>query len=182
MVKEELDLTSIAYDNLLQIFNPNEIYVKGRNGINNIVLFDEPILIEREKSRYRILYSTMLVIKDEKPLLALEILQHKPTPPRDIAGPIPVYMITRKIVINQENGQKKEYELTEQNSKFLLLIVVPDQPEKGQKSDQITDLNEKFRGVLDLDSEFSNLKDFAICEISEFSSILNYLLKKNTSK
>ena len=38
MVKEELDLTSIAYDNLLQIFNPNEIYVKGRNGINNIVL------------------------------------------------------------------------------------------------------------------------------------------------
>ena len=75
----------------------------------------------------------MLVIKDEKPLLALEILQHKPTPPRDIAGPIPVYMITRKIVINQENGQKKEYELTEQNSKFLLLIVVPDQPEKDKK-------------------------------------------------
>ncbi len=89
-------------------------------------------------------------------------------------------MISRKIVINRRNGQKTEYELTDKNSKFNLLIVVPDQfqgGQKGQKSLQIKDLNEKFKGVLDLESEYSNLKNFAICEISDLNPVLTRLLK-----
>ena len=179
MVRETLDLSNIVFDALTQIFKPKEIYMKGKGGINNIVLFDEPVLIDREKSRYRILYSSMMVIKDDKPILAIEILQHKPTPPRDIVGPIPLYMISRKIVINKENGKKQEYELIDKDSKILLLVVIPEQPERGQKSLQINDLNEKFKGVLDLESEYSNLKDFAICEINDLKPVLNKLLEKN---
>jgi len=41
MVKDNSDLSSIVYENLSQIFKPEEIYVKGKNGINNIVLFDD---------------------------------------------------------------------------------------------------------------------------------------------
>ncbi|MGP8024402.1 MAG: hypothetical protein ACLPHE_10330 [Methanobacterium sp.] len=180
MVKETKDLTSIIYDNISSIFNPNNIYMKGKDGVSNIVLFDEPVLIDGEKSRYRILYSSMMVFEDDKLRLAIEILPNKPTPPRDIAGPIPVYMVTRKVVINRRNGKKTEYELTDKNSKFNLLIVIPDQFEgsqKSQKSLQIKDLNEKFKGVIDLESEYSNLKDFAICEISDLDSVLERLLK-----
>jgi len=119
----------------------------------------------------------MMVFDNDKPVLAIEILQHKPTPPRDIAGPITVYMITRKIVINQENGQKKEYDLTRKDSNLKLLIVIPDQPEKGKKSQQIKDLNEKFKGVLDIQSEYSTLKDFAISEIGDLNPVLKKLLR-----
>lgn len=67
----------------------------------------------------------MMVFEDDKPVLAIEIILNKPTTSRDIAGPILVYMITRKIVINVENGKKKEYDLTEKDSNFKLLIVNP---------------------------------------------------------
>ncbi len=179
MVKDTKDLTDLIYDEISSIFKPKDIYVKGKNGVSNIVLFDEPVLIDGEKSRYRILYSSMMVFEDDQLKLAVEIIPNKPTPPRDIAGPIPVYMISRKIVINRINGKKTEYDLTDKHSKFNLLIVVPDHF-SDQKSLQFKDLNEKFRGVLDLESEYSNLKDFAICEISDLNPVLKRLLKNST--
>jgi hypothetical protein len=51
--------------------------------------------------------------------------------------------------------------------------------ENEQRSERILDLNDKFRGVMDLDSEYSNLKDFAICEIEDVEQVLDNLLKDN---
>ncbi|MGB9980113.1 hypothetical protein [Methanobacterium sp.] len=162
------------YDSISKEFNNQTIYVKGKNEVNNIVVFDEPNL-NREKSRYRIAYSGIIVLNDDKPLIAIEAIPNKPTPPKDIAGPIPIYMIARKIVITFKNRSTKEYELVDGDSKFNLLVVVPDQPESGLKSVQIKDLNEKFKGVFDLGSEYSNLKDFEICEFSDINSALKKL-------
>lgn len=176
MVKTEEFINQI-YGAVSKAFKTETIHLKGNNGVNNIVLFDEPELIPGEKSRYRIAYSTIAVFDGEKLILVVEAIPNAPTPPKDIVGSIPVCMITRKIVINKKNGQNLEYALTDKDSKFLLLVVVPDQGGNGKKSDQISDLNEKFKGVLDLDSEYSNLKDFAICEISDIDSVLSTLLK-----
>ena len=165
-----------VYNSISKEFNNQTIYVKGRNEVNNIVIFDEPDL-NSEKSRYRIAYSGIIVLNNDKPLTAIEAIPNKPTPPKDIAGPIPIYMIARKIAITFKNGNTKEYELVDGDSKFNLLVVVPDQPEKGLKSIQIKDLNEKFKGVFDLGSEYSNLTDFEICEFSDINSALKKLLK-----
>ena len=89
-----------------------------------------------------------------------------------MAGPIPVYMVSRKIKLNYNNGNDKEIELLD---KFPLIIVVPDQPEN--KRDQIDDLNEKFEGIFNLGIEYSALNDFKICVESDFRTILKKILK-----
>ena len=101
--------------------------------------------------------------------MAVEINPNKPTPPKDIAGPIPIYMISRKIKLNYKNGMRRNIELLD---KFPLIIVVPDQSET--KSNQMDDLNEKFKGIFNLESEYSALNDFKICLNSDFE----YLLKE----
>lgn len=165
-----------VYNTISRDFSNQTIYVKGKRGVSNIVIFDEPELY-KEKSRYRIAYSGIMIFDGDKPILAIETIPHKPTPPKDIAGPIPIYMIARKVIINMKNGNNKEYELIDSDSKFNLLVVVPDQPEGGLKSAQISDLNEKFKGVFDLDGEYSNLKSFEICEFSDIDSALKKLMK-----
>ena len=149
-----------------------DIFVKGKNGLNNIVIFDEPDLYPGEKARFRIGNGSIMVFNKDKPILAVEIIPNKPTPPKDIAGPIPVYMVSRKIKLNYNNGKDKEYELLD---KFPLIIVVPDQSET--KMNQIDDLNEKFKGIFNLAVEYSALNDFKICVNSDFSYVLkNFLL------
>lgn len=165
------EFTNDVYNAISDEFKNYSIYVKGREEVGNIVVFDEPDLY-KDKSRYRIVYSNIMIFDDNMPLLAIEAIPHKPTPPKDIAGPIPIYMIARKIIVNMKNGNNKEYELINGDSKFNLLIIVPDQPESGLKSAQIRDLNEKFKGVFDLESEYSNLKDFEICEFGNIKSAL----------
>ena len=54
---------------------------------------------------------SIMIFDKNKPILAVEIIPNKPTPPKDMAGPIPVYMISRKIKLNYNNGNDKEYEL-----------------------------------------------------------------------
>lgn len=82
-----------------------EIFVKGKNGLNNIVFFDEPDLYPGEKSRFRIGNGSIMIFDGQKPILAIEVIPNKPTPPKDMAGPIPVYMVSRKIILNFNNGK-----------------------------------------------------------------------------
>lgn len=164
------EFLDLVHQELSSYFKDDKIYVKGKNGINSIVIFDEPEL-EKGKSRFRTGYSKILILKDDEPFLAIETFSQKPTPPKDIAGPIPIYMIARKIIVNTENGINEEFSLDD-NTNFNLLIVVADQPEDGNKSDQIKDLDKKFKGVFDLGGEYSNLKNFEICEYSNINNIL----------
>ncbi len=164
------EFTNMVYNEISNHFKKNKKYVKGKDEVNSIVIFDEPIL-SHEKSRYKIAYSKIIIFENNEPFLAIEAVPHKPTPPKDIAGNIPIYMITRKIVINMKNGRNEEYVIKD-NSNFNLLIVVPNQPE-GNKSAQISDLNEKFKGIFDLNNEYTNLKNFEICELDNIDNALN---------
>lgn len=158
----EIEVLDLGYD----------IFVKGKNGLNNIVLFNEPDLFQGEKSRFRIGNGSIMIFENNKPILAIEIVSKGPTPPKEMVGPIPVYMISRKIKLNYNDGKDKEYELID---KFPLIVVVPDQSEK--KRNQINDLNEKFKGIFNLGVEYSALNDFEICIDSDFKDILNKFLK-----
>lgn len=169
------EFIKVVYETIKDDFKNKKIYVKGENGVSNIVLFDEPEIF-REKSRYRIAYTSIVIFNDETPLLAIEVIPKAPTPPKDMVGPIPVYMVARKIMIKMKDGSEIEYELNNKDSKFPLLVVIPDQTEGGQKSAQISDLNEKFKGVLDLESEYSCINDFEICEFGNLKPVLNKLI------
>jgi len=147
-----------------------DIYVKGKNGLNNIVFFDEPDLYPGEKARFRIGYGSIMVFNNNKPILAVEIVPN--STPKDMAGPIPIYMISKKIKLNYNNGKDKEYELL---GKFPLIVVVKDQEER--KINQINDLNEKFKGIFNLEDENSTLNDFKLCIDSDFANIVQKLLK-----
>jgi len=160
-IYQEIEVLDLGYD----------IFVKGKNGLNNIVMFNEPDLFQGEKSRFRIGNGSIMIFENNKPILAIEIVSKGPTPPKEMAGPIPVYMISRKIKLNYNNGNEKEYDLVD---KFPLIVVVPDQSEK--KRNQINDLNEKFKGIFNLGVEYSALNDFEICVHSDFSSVLKKFL------
>ncbi|WP_048186412.1 hypothetical protein [Methanobacterium lacus] len=170
MVDDEKLIEKI-YQSILNLELEFQIYVKGQNGLNNIVLFDEPELYPREKARFRIGNGSILIFDGEKPILAIEIISNKPTSSKEIAGPIPVYMISRKIKLNYKDGTEREIDLL---NKFPLLVVVPDQSKT--KTNQINDLNEKFRGIFKLNTEYSALNYFRVCVESDFDYYLKKLL------
>ena len=165
-----------VYETIKEDIKGYDVYIKGENGVSNIVIFDEPDLVEGEKSRYRIAHSNIMIFNEDNPILAIETIPKESAPPRDIVGPIPLYMIARKVVINKKNKKNLEFNLDNNDSKFTLLVVVPDQREGRYKNLQILDLNEKFKGVLNLKSEYSNLKDFEICEFSNIKPVLSKLI------
>lgn len=159
-------------------FKDETIYCQGKNGVKTLVLFDEPELIPNEMSRYRIGTVTILVLKDNIPFLSIEVINKGPTPPKNIAGILPVNMVTRSIVVNREGAENLKYDIDELRNKMLLLIVVPDQSETVKEA-QFVDLDEKFRGVLDL-CQYSNVKDFAIAPLRKLIPTLSDLLKRNS--
>ena len=170
------EFNNIILDKLGEIFPDKTIYAVGKNGVKNIVLFDEPYL-NKQKSRYRIAYTSIIINDGDKPIIGLEtIFSNSSIPPKNIVGSIPIYMITRKIIIRFENGDEIEYNLDENESKLLLLIVLSEQMSKSKK-DQIIDLNEKISGIIDLNSEYSYLKDFRIFKYLNIEQSIKELLE-----
>jgi|GEM_PF-2081596 len=173
------EMLNKVFDELSVNLKNDTIHCQGKNGVNTLVLFDEPELIPGEKARYKIGNLTMLVLRDNVPFLSVEVIPTAPTPPKTIAGLFPVHMVTRSIVINRQGSNNLKYDLDELENKLLLLIVVPDQSETVKEA-QFVDLDEKFRGVINLRSEYSNVKDFAIAPLRKMIPVLNDLLKKNS--
>ncbi|MCK9151816.1 hypothetical protein [Methanobacterium alcaliphilum] len=170
------EMLNKVYEELSRELNDETIYCQGKNGVKTIVLFDEPDLIPGEKARYRIGTLTILILRDGVPFLSVDVIPTAPTPPKVIAGLLPVHMITRSMVINRMEKNSIKFDLDELTNKLKLLIVVPDQSE-GIKEVQFGDLDEKFRGVINLRSEHSNIQDFAITPIENLISSLNKLLE-----
>ena len=66
-INQEIEDLDLGYD----------IFVKGQNGLNNIVFFDEPDLYPGEKARFRIGNGSIMVFDKDKPILAVEIIPNK---------------------------------------------------------------------------------------------------------
>jgi hypothetical protein len=99
------EMLNEVYEQLSHVFTKNNIYCHGKNGVNTIVLFDEPELIPGQKARYKIGNLTILILKDNMPFLSVEVIPTAPTPPKTIAGLLPVHMVTRSIVINCKDDE-----------------------------------------------------------------------------
>lgn len=170
------EILNQVYDELSRELSDETIYCQGKNGVKTIVLFDEPDLIPGEKARYRIGTLTILILGNGEPFLSVDVIPTAPTPPKIIAGLLPVHMITRSMVVNRDGKNSVKFDLDQLNNKLKLLIVVPDQSE-DVKEMQFGDLDEKFRGVINLKSEYSHIQDFAITPLKGLIPSLNKLLE-----
>lgn len=169
------EFNKIIYDKIKEFFPKGTVYASGKDGVNNIVLFDEPVLTS-QKSRYRIAYTTMIVIEDNQPILGIEtVFSTSSIPPKNFLSSIPLYMITRKIIIPFKEGKEIEYNLDENMDKIRLLVVLSEQKSKAKKV-QINDLNEKVSGIINLNSEYSYLNDFRICELLDMEQSISELI------
>jgi len=110
----------------------------------------------------------MLVLdEEEKPLLVIE--PETSASPKTFGRSIPIYAIAKKVRIG-----KKEYSIS---SPLLLLIVIPDQSQTSQKTEQLFDLEKKLKETIDF--EGSSLKDFAICQVGGLKEALGRLIDSN---
>lgn len=175
MAKFEEMLDNV-YDQLLGIFKDEKIYCQGKDDVNTIVLFDEPELVPGKKARFKIGHCTILILKEDIPFLSIEVISTEPTPPKTIAGLLPIHMITRAMVVNHNKGDSLKFNLDEYGNKMSLLIVVPDQTEVKEK--QFEDLDMKFRGVLALNYPYSHVKNFAIAPLRNLENALSKLLNR----
>ena len=160
-------------DKIYNIISPyfRHIFIEKRNGTNYIQIFDEKKLIENEQNRFKIANADMLVLDEkEKPLLIIE--PETSASPKTFGRSIPIYTIAQKVKI-----KNKEYSI---ECPLLLLIVIPKQPEKGQKEHQLPNLEEKLKKTIDLKE--SSLKDFAICQIDALKPTLKRLFINNGYK
>jgi len=157
-------------DKIYDIISPHfqHISIEKRHGVGLIQIFDEEELIKNEQKRFKIANADMLVLDEkEKPLLVIE--PETDASPKTFGRSIPIYTIARKVKI-----VKKEYST---ESPLLLLIVIPKQPENGQKAEQLPDFEKKLKKTIDLKE--SSLKDFAICQINDLKPTLKRLFINN---
>ena len=150
------------------------IFIERKDGVSEIQIFDEKELIKKKQNRFKIAYADMLVLDDkEKPLLVIE--PETSASPKTFGRSITIYTIAQKVRVNYKNIEKKIEKTIE--SPLLLLIVIPKQPEKGQKKQQLPDLEEKLKKTIDLKG--SSLKDFAICQDDVLKPTLKRLFINN---
>lgn len=169
--------TKECIDEIYEILKPlnYKMYVKGKNGITGIQLYSEDYLSESEPIKYKIGSSHLVFLDNNRnPFLFIEIRTN--SAPKDIVGPIPLYPLTKILRINYLNDNSEQIDINEQ---FLLLVVTPEPSEGGQKSEQVSDLEYKLKEIIDFKNKYSNLKDFALCEIKDFKPALKKLLDNN---
>jgi len=167
--KKHYELIDKIYDTISPYFQ--HIFIEKRNDVDYIQIFDENKLIKGKQKRFKIAHADVMVLDEkEKPLLVIEP-ETSPTP-KTFGRSIPIYTIAQKVKI-----KNKEYTI---ESPLLLLIVIPNQPKKGQKAEQLPDLEKKLKKTIDLKD--SSLMDFAICQIDDLKPTLKRLFINNGYK
>lgn len=163
------ELIDKIYDTISPYFH--HIFIEKRNGTNYIQIFDENKLIKGKQERFKIAFADMMVLNEEKkPLIVIE--PETDSSPKTFGRTIPIYTIAQKVKI-----ENKEYSI---ECPLLLLIVIPNQPENGQKAEQLPDLEKKLKKTIDLKE--SSLMDFAICQINDLKPTLKRLFINNGYK
>jgi hypothetical protein len=148
-------------------------YAVHVDGITGIAPFNEAYPPKEGLSAYRMkLTCDILVLNEEKPFLAIELETSQD--PQVVMGLIPLYMLTKWIKIRKANLDLNQFPV----DSLLLIIVVPDLSDTLQE--KWTDSEEKLKELIDLkENKLSTLKDFEICEISDFKSTLKKILINN---
>lgn len=157
-------------DGIKRILSPfsNKLLIEKQNGVGLIQVFSEEEMIEGNRNRFKIAFSDMLLLDDNnKPFLVIE--PESSSSPKTFGRSIPIYSIAKKIIIAD-----KEYPI---ECPLLLMIVIPNYENQSQKRQQVEDLQQKIKKAMKFTE--SQLKDFAICQIDDFTTTLKDLLIKN---
>lgn len=153
-----------------KILNPfrDKLLIEKHDGVGLIQVFSEENLIEGERNKFKIALSDMLLLDDNRqPFLVIE--PETSASPKTYGRSIPVYTIAKNIIIG-----KKEYPV---NMPLILIIVVPNNEKNpNQKKCQLEDLQLKIKSAQKF--EGSQLKDFAICQISDFEETFEKMIEE----
>ena len=156
-----------------KILNPfqDKLLIEKQNGVGLIQVFSEAEMNEGDKNKFKIAFSDMLLLDDDrKPFLVIE--PETSASPKTYGRSIPIYTIAKKIIIGDDKYQIE--------SPLLLMIVIPKSENQNQKRQQLEDLQRKIKNVIKL--EGTQLKDFAFCQISDFEETLEKMIEESGSK
>lgn len=156
-----------------KILNPfqDKLLIEKQNGVGLIQVFSEEEMHKGDRNKYKIAFSDMLLLDDnDKPFLVIE--PETSASPKTYGRSIPIYTIAKKIIIGDDKYQIE--------SPLLLMIVIPKSENQNQKRQQLEDLQRKIKNVIKL--EGTQLKDFAICQISDFVETLRKIYEKSGSQ
>ena len=153
--------------NILSPFS-EKLYIEKQDGIGLIQIFkDHHSTIARVS--YRISFADILLL-DEKgnPLMVIE--PETSFSPKTFGRSIFVYTIAEEIKVCEKRMRIK--------SPLLLMIVIPDDKNDIYKRrSQLEDIQYTFKKKVELRK--SQLRDFRICQISDFKETIKELLDKN---
>lgn len=155
---------------ILHPFRDN-LLIEKHNGIGLIQVFSEEKMNEGEKNKFKIAFSDMLLLDDNRqPFLVIE--PETSSSPKTYGRSIPVYTIAKQIIVDRQYQVK---------SPLFLIIVIPDYKKNpSQKKYQLEDLQRKIKSAIKL--EGSQLEDFAFCQISDFEETLEKMIEEGRSK
>ena len=152
---------------------PNKLFIEKQDGVGLIQVFSENDMNEGDRNKFKIAYSDILLLdENDKPLLIIE--PETSSSPKTFGRSIPVYSIAKQIKVKNKSYQVESF--------LLLMIVIPDDKEnKIQKKNQLEDLQSKITNAINFSE--SKLKDFVICQVSDFRKILkSFLIKYGFSR
>jgi hypothetical protein len=147
---------------------PNKLLIEKQNGIGLIQAFSEVDMIEGDKNKFKIAFLDMLLLdENNKPFLVIE--PETSSSSKTFGRSIPVYTIAKLI---KTRGVDYKVE-----SPLILMIVIPDDKNYIKKMEQLDKLKNKIKKAINFRK--SQLKDFSICQISDFKESIRKLLEVN---
>ncbi|MDH4218484.1 MAG: hypothetical protein OEW69_08680 [Nitrospirota bacterium] len=150
-----------------KILNPfqDKLLIEKQDGVGLIQVFSEEDMTEGERNKYKIAFSDMLLLDDNRqPFIVIE--PETSASPKTFGRSIPVYTIAKQIMAD------RQYQI---KSPLFLIIVIPDDKKNpGQKKYKLEDLQRKMKSSIKL--EGSQLADFTFCQISDFEDTIGKMI------
>lgn len=143
----------------------DKLLIEKQNGIGLIQVFSEEKMTEGERNKFKIAFSDMLLLDDNRqPFIVIE--PETSISPKTFGRSIPVYTIAKQIIADRQYQVKSPL--------FLIIVIPDDKKNPSQKRYQLEDLQRKIKSATKL--EGSQLEDFAFCQISDFKETLEKMI------
>ncbi len=145
----------------------DKLLIEKQNGIGLIQVFSKEKMTEGEKNKFKIAFADILLLDDNRqPFIVIE--PETSASPKTFGRSIPIYTIAKQIIADRQYQVKSPL--------FLIIVIPDDENNPSQKKFQLEDLAHKIKSAIKL--EGSQLKDFAICQISDFKETLEKMIEK----
>ena len=154
MLSNEIHQDLIA--KVKKILDPygDKLLIEKQNGIGLIQVFSEEEMTEGEKNKFKVPFSDMLLLDDNRqPFIVIE--PETSTSPKTFGRSIPVYTIAKQIIADRQYQVKSPL--------FLIIVIPDDKKNPSQKKYQLEDLQRKIKSAIRLGG--SQLEDFTFVRL-----------------